>query len=189
MRSAAWTRRAPIIRRIWRAASDALLLRAAALMRRFAGPGRQTLAHGLRADARPLALVPTRAWSSCGLHDVVKRRRLDGEGLHGVSAGWRLGGSLIGAASRRALHSSAPRLRAELAQPAKQGDVAKSQSSAPTNVHAEDAKERRRRDIEIMRKLLPNIWPKGETGAKFRVVLALGFLVAGKVRSVVTQTG
>lgn len=131
-------------------------------------------------------MTQTRAWSSCGLQDAVKRRRLDGEASQGVSDGWRHGGGLR-LPSRRALHVSTPRLRAELAQGAKATEtkaVTSSQGAAPTDVGAEDAKERRRRDIEILRKLLPNIWPRGENGAKARVVLALGFLVAGKLLNV-----
>ena len=43
-------------------------------------------------------------------------------------------------------------------------------------------KEQRQRDIQIIRRLLPNIWPKGETSTKARVVIALGLLAGGKVR-------
>ena len=43
-------------------------------------------------------------------------------------------------------------------------------------------KEQSRKDWEIIRKLLPNLWPKDDWGTKTRVMLALGLLVGGKVR-------
>lgn len=42
-------------------------------------------------------------------------------------------------------------------------------------------KEQRLRDIQIIKRLLPNIWPRGETGTKARVVIAIALLVGGKV--------
>lgn len=43
------------------------------------------------------------------------------------------------------------------------------------------AKEQRDTDWSIVRRLIGHIWPKGETGAKVRVVLALALLIGGKV--------
>lgn len=43
------------------------------------------------------------------------------------------------------------------------------------------AKEQRKTDWTIVKRLIGHVWPKGETGAKTRVVLALGLLVGGKV--------
>ena len=43
-------------------------------------------------------------------------------------------------------------------------------------------KEQSRKDWEIIRKLLPNLWPKDDWGTKTRVMLALGLLIGGKVR-------
>ena len=42
-------------------------------------------------------------------------------------------------------------------------------------------KEQSRRDWEIIKKLVPNIWPKDDWGTKTRVMLAVGLLVGGKV--------
>ncbi|KAL8293738.1 hypothetical protein RQP46_000439 [Phenoliferia psychrophenolica] len=45
-------------------------------------------------------------------------------------------------------------------------------------------KEQSRKDWEIIRKLLPNLWPKDDWGTKTRVMLALGLLVGGKILNV-----
>lgn len=42
-------------------------------------------------------------------------------------------------------------------------------------------KEQSRKDWEIIKKLVPNIWPKNDWGTKTRVVLAVSLLVGGKV--------
>lgn len=42
-------------------------------------------------------------------------------------------------------------------------------------------KEQSRRDWEIIKKLLPNVWPKNDWGTKTRVLLAVGLLIGGKV--------
>lgn len=65
------------------------------------------------------------------------------------------------------------------------------QFSSPEGVHHEPVdvskvaevteKEQSRRDWEIIRKLVPNIWPKDDWGTKTRVMLAVGLLVGGKV--------
>lgn len=44
-------------------------------------------------------------------------------------------------------------------------------------------KEQSRRDWEIIKKLLPNVWPKNDWGTKTRVLLAVGLLIGGKVRT------
>ena len=44
-----------------------------------------------------------------------------------------------------------------------------------------DTRTQRQKDYAIVKQLLPNIWPKGDSGTKTRVVLAVGLLVAGKV--------
>ncbi|CAO1624315.1 unnamed protein product [Jaminaea pallidilutea] len=46
------------------------------------------------------------------------------------------------------------------------------------------AKEQRDTDWSIVRRLIGHIWPKGETGAKVRVVLALALLIGGKLLNV-----
>lgn len=43
-------------------------------------------------------------------------------------------------------------------------------------------KEQTRRDWDIIKKLLPNVWPKNDWGTKTRVLLAIGLLIGGKVR-------
>ncbi|GAA5897951.1 hypothetical protein JCM8208_003200 [Rhodotorula glutinis] len=45
-------------------------------------------------------------------------------------------------------------------------------------------KEQSRRDWDIIKKLLPNVWPKNDWGTKTRVLLALGLLVGGKLLNV-----
>ncbi|KAK9894258.1 P-loop containing nucleoside triphosphate hydrolase protein [Cystobasidium minutum MCA 4210] len=45
-------------------------------------------------------------------------------------------------------------------------------------------KEQRLRDIQIIKRLLPNIWPKGDTGTKARVVIAIALLIGGKLLNV-----
>ncbi|KAG8737822.1 Iron-sulfur clusters transporter atm1, mitochondrial [Ceratobasidium sp. 428] len=52
-----------------------------------------------------------------------------------------------------------------------------------TVVHITQA-EQRRVDWEIVKKLVVNVWPRGEIGIKTRVVLALSLLLAGKVLNV-----
>ncbi len=42
-------------------------------------------------------------------------------------------------------------------------------------------KEQSRRDWEIIKTLIPNIWPKNDWNTKTRVLVALGLLVGGKV--------
>ncbi|QRW17914.1 ABC transporter [Rhizoctonia solani] len=64
---------------------------------------------------------------------------------------------------------------------------AKSEPKAPaageTVVHISQA-EQRRVDWEIVKRLVVNVWPKGEWTIKTRVVLALSLLLAGKVLNV-----
>jgi hypothetical protein len=48
--------------------------------------------------------------------------------------------------------------------------------------HNVSDKEQTRRDWDIIKKLLPNVWPKNDWSTKRRVLLALGLLVGGKVR-------
>ncbi|GAA5824112.1 hypothetical protein JCM5353_006148 [Sporobolomyces roseus] len=45
-------------------------------------------------------------------------------------------------------------------------------------------KEQSRRDWEIIKKLLPNVWPKNDWGTKTRVLLAVGLLIGGKLLNV-----
>lgn len=68
------------------------------------------------------------------------------------------------------------------------------QFSSPEGVHHEPVdvskatevteKEQSRRDWEIIRKLVPNIWPKDDWGTKTRVMVAVGLLVGGKILNV-----
>lgn len=44
-------------------------------------------------------------------------------------------------------------------------------------------KEQTRRDWDIIKTLLPNVWPKNDWSTKTRVLLAVGLLVGGKVRT------
>lgn len=39
-------------------------------------------------------------------------------------------------------------------------------------------------DIQIIKRLLPNIWPKGDTSTKARVLIAIALLVGGKLLNV-----
>lgn len=63
-------------------------------------------------------------------------------------------------------------------------------SQAPTPVVSPslqteiDAKSQRRKDLQIIKQLIPNLWPKGDTSTKSRVVIALSLLVAGKLLNV-----
>ncbi|KDE04883.1 iron-sulfur clusters transporter ATM1 [Microbotryum lychnidis-dioicae p1A1 Lamole] len=45
-------------------------------------------------------------------------------------------------------------------------------------------KEQSRRDWEIIKKLVPNVWPKNDWSTKTRVLLALGLLVGGKLLNI-----
>ncbi|GAA6003724.1 uncharacterized protein JCM10292_000704 [Rhodotorula paludigena] len=45
-------------------------------------------------------------------------------------------------------------------------------------------KEQTRRDWDIIKKLLPNVWPKNDWGTKTRVLLAIALLVGGKLLNV-----
>ncbi|KAM0791593.1 Iron-sulfur clusters transporter atm1, mitochondrial [Microbotryomycetes sp. NB124-2] len=45
-------------------------------------------------------------------------------------------------------------------------------------------KEQTRKDWEIIKTLLPNVWPKNDWGTKTRVLVALGLLVGGKLLNV-----
>lgn len=67
-----------------------------------------------------------------------------------------------------------PPTKEEAAEPAVAGDVSK--------VIKTSEKEQTRRDWEIIKQLLPNIWPKNDWGTKIRVLVALGLLIGGKVR-------
>lgn len=42
-------------------------------------------------------------------------------------------------------------------------------------------KEQGRKDWEIIKTLLPNVWPRNDWGTKTRVLLAIGLLIGGKV--------
>jgi ATP-binding cassette subfamily B (MDR/TAP) protein 7 len=46
-------------------------------------------------------------------------------------------------------------------------------------------KEQRLTDWSIIKRLAVNIWPKGETAIKVRVVTAISLLIAGKVSFVI----
>ena len=55
----------------------------------------------------------------------------------------------------------------------------------PTGLKAKaGGKEQRLQDIQIVKRLLPNIWPKGDSGTKARVLVAIGLLVGGKLLNV-----
>ncbi|GAA5821560.1 hypothetical protein JCM3770_006824 [Rhodotorula araucariae] len=65
--------------------------------------------------------------------------------------------------------------------------VRKEESGQATDVGKEEVvseKEQSRRDWDIIKKLLPNVWPKNDWGTKTRVLLALGLLVGGKLLNV-----
>ncbi|KAG9105016.1 Iron-sulfur clusters transporter atm1, mitochondrial [Ceratobasidium sp. 370] len=64
--------------------------------------------------------------------------------------------------------------------PAKPPSSPPSSGAGETVVHISQA-EQRRVDWHIVKKLIVNVWPKGEIGIKTRVVLALSLLLAGKV--------
>lgn len=50
--------------------------------------------------------------------------------------------------------------------------------------HTVSDKEQTRRDWDIIKKLLPNVWPENDWSTKRRVLLALGLLVGGKLLNV-----
>lgn len=57
--------------------------------------------------------------------------------------------------------------------------------ATPTGLKSKaGGKEQRLQDIQIVKRLLPNIWPKGDTGTKARVLVAIGLLVGGKLLNV-----
>ncbi|TNY23560.1 putative ABC transporter [Rhodotorula diobovata] len=63
----------------------------------------------------------------------------------------------------------------------------KEESGQATDVGKADEvsdKEQTRRDWDIVKKLLPNVWPRNDWGTKTRVLLALGLLVGGKLLNV-----
>lgn len=65
-------------------------------------------------------------------------------------------------------------------------DLKVKQPPVTTDVGKENTvsdKEQTRRDWDIIKKLLPNVWPKNDWSTKRRVLLALGLLVGGKVRT------
>ena len=47
--------------------------------------------------------------------------------------------------------------------------------------HGVSAKEQRRKDWMVVRKLIGNVWPKHDWNTRFRVVLGFALLVSGKV--------
>lgn len=55
------------------------------------------------------------------------------------------------------------------------------QDSTPGSKHNPGGKEQRLQDVQIIKRLLPNIWPKGDVSTKTRVLIALSLLVGGKV--------
>lgn len=71
-------------------------------------------------------------------------------------------------------HPSATARNPEPVKPAAVADVGKATTVSD--------KEQSRRDWDIIKKLLPNVWPKNDWSTKRRVLLALGLLVGGKVR-------
>ncbi|BGP55858.1 Iron-sulfur clusters transporter atm1, mitochondrial [Rhodotorula sphaerocarpa] len=63
-------------------------------------------------------------------------------------------------------------------------NAAKSEVSDVGKENAVSDKEQTRRDWDIIKKLLPNVWPKSDWSTKRRVLLALGLLVGGKLLNV-----
>lgn len=65
------------------------------------------------------------------------------------------------------------------------GKKTASDDITPTSLKSKaGGKEQRLQDIQIVKRLLPNIWPKGDTGTKARVLVAIGLLVGGKLLNV-----
>ncbi|GAB1521900.1 Iron-sulfur clusters transporter atm1, mitochondrial [Rhizoctonia solani] len=93
----------------------------------------------------------------------------------GVKIGWRQGTVPV----RFQTSPTSPKINVNTS--------AKSEPKAPaageTVVHISQA-EQRRVDWEIVKRLVVNVWPKGEWTIKTRVVLALSLLLAGKVLNV-----
>ncbi|BGP25073.1 Iron-sulfur clusters transporter atm1, mitochondrial [Rhodotorula toruloides] len=61
------------------------------------------------------------------------------------------------------------------------------EESGVTDIGKEETvsdKEQTRRDWDIIKKLLPNVWPKNDWGTKTRVLLAVGLLIGGKLLNV-----
>ncbi len=115
-------------------------------------------------DARPSALLdPAR-----GLWLTVSRRTY--QSMTNAQADVRDSKAATAQASARTAAVAAN----ELVKPSKPSDDV-TESKEKTD------KEQRKIDLSIIRRLAVNLWPKGDTEVKLRVVGALGFLVAGKV--------
>jgi hypothetical protein len=54
----------------------------------------------------------------------------------------------------------------------------------PALDRARDDKSQRKQDLDIIKQLLPNIWPKGDRTTKIRVLVAMGLLIGGKLLNV-----
>ncbi|GAA5857747.1 hypothetical protein JCM1840_000893 [Sporobolomyces johnsonii] len=69
-----------------------------------------------------------------------------------------------------------------------QKEKARERSSATTTdvskAEVVSEKEQSRRDWDIIKKLLPNVWPKNDWGTKTRVLLAIALLIGGKLLNV-----
>ncbi|GAA5929243.1 hypothetical protein JCM1841_004754 [Sporobolomyces salmonicolor] len=69
-----------------------------------------------------------------------------------------------------------------------QKEKARERSSATTTevgkADVVSEKEQSRRDWDIIKKLLPNVWPKNDWGTKTRVLLAIALLIGGKLLNV-----
>jgi hypothetical protein len=91
--------------------------------------------------------------------------------------------------TRRVFRHLAPTPDAPPAKPAAPPPAPASEAAKPTPeplARADEAltpKEQRRRDWAIIRQLVPHVWPANDWSTKSRIVLGVGLLVAGKVRS------
>lgn len=65
----------------------------------------------------------------------------------------------------------------------------KSDNTDVSKVTEVSDKEQSRKDWEIIKTLLPNVWPKNDWGTKTRVLLAVGLLIGGKVGSTIWPCG
>jgi hypothetical protein len=89
--------------------------------------------------------------------------------------------------TRRVFRHLAPTPNAPPAKPAALPPAAEAGKPTPEPLaRADEAltpKEQRRRDWAIIRQLVPHVWPANDWSTKSRIVLGVGLLVAGKVRS------
>lgn len=143
----------------------------------------------IRLSAAAAPRGSTQAWRS-SLHAATPARVR----IPGMRSYRHMARDADDAAAAPAARPQSPAAAAESAAPGpgKARSAAPSSPAAPTRpgpaadvtAHAElSVKEQRAKDWSIVKKLVGHIWPRGDSGTKGRVVLALALLVGGKVRT------